>query len=142
MYFGTDRDAVAGADASDTTGIFRGLQTGASYAVPEGIEWGGGPYYWRIDEHSTDGTVTKGGTWSFSVADYLIVDDFESYNDIPAGEPGSNLVYVTWVDGFDNPATNGSTIGYVTGVSLESDDARPYILSTEITININPLCIF
>ncbi|KPK34155.1 MAG: hypothetical protein AMJ65_18755 [Phycisphaerae bacterium SG8_4] len=124
VYFGTDRDAVAGAEASDTTGVFRGLQAGTSYTVPEGIEWAGGPYYWRIDEQNTDGTVTKGSTWSFMVADYLIVDDFESYNDIPAGEPGSNLVYVAWVDGFDNPAANGSTMGYVTGVSLETGDVH------------------
>ncbi|MBL7186989.1 MAG: LamG domain-containing protein [Phycisphaerae bacterium] len=124
VYFGTDRDAVTGAEASDATGVFRGLQAGTSYTVPGGVEPAGGPYYWRIDEHSTDGTVTKGSTWSFTVADYLIVDDFESYNDIPAGEPGSNLVYVAWVDGFDNPAANGSTMGYVTGVSLETGDVH------------------
>jgi hypothetical protein len=41
------------------------------------------------------------------------VDDFESYNDIPAEQQGSNLVYVVWKDGFDNPSANGSTIGYV-----------------------------
>ncbi|MHC4496098.1 MAG: hypothetical protein ACYSYM_09780, partial [Planctomycetota bacterium] len=124
VYFGTDRDAVAGADTADTSGVFRGLQAGTSYTLPEGVEWAGGPYYWRIDEHNTDGTVTKGNTWSFSVADYIIVDDFESYNDIPAGEPGSNLVYVAWVDGFDNPAANGSTMGYVTGKSLETGNVH------------------
>ena len=121
VYFGTDRDAVAGADTSDATGVFRALQAGTTYTPPEGVEWGGGPYYWRIDEHNTDGTINKGSIWSFSVSDYIIVDDFESYNDIPAGEPGSNLVYVAWVDGFENPNANGSTMGYVEGVSLETD---------------------
>ncbi|MHC4570227.1 MAG: LamG domain-containing protein, partial [Planctomycetota bacterium] len=48
VYFSTDRDAVAGADTSDTTGVFRGLQAGTSYTPPEGVEWAGGPYYWRI----------------------------------------------------------------------------------------------
>jgi hypothetical protein len=124
VYFGTDRDAVAGADTSDTTGVFRGLQAGTSYTPPEGVEWAGGPYYWRVDEHNTDDTVTKGNTWKFSMADYILVDDFESYNDIPAGEPGSNLVYVTWADGFDDPAVNGSTMGYVTGESLESSNVH------------------
>jgi len=47
------------------------------------------------------------------------VDDFESYNDIPDGEPGSKLIYMTWIDGFYNPEINGCTIGEVTGVSME-----------------------
>jgi hypothetical protein len=121
VYFGTDRDAVAGADTSDTTGVFRGLQTATSYTPPEGVEWAGGPYHWRVDEHNTDGSVTKGNVWTFLVADYILVEDFESYNDIAADEPGSNLVYVAWADGFDNPAINGSTMGYVTGTSMETD---------------------
>ena len=124
VYFGTDRDAVNAADTSDTTGVFKGLQVATSYAPPEGVESAGGPYYWRIDQHSTDGTVTKGNTWKFAVADYILVEDFEPYNDIPAGEPGSNLVYVTWADGFDNPTANGSTMGYVTGVSLETGNVH------------------
>ncbi len=41
------------------------------------------------------------------------MDDFESYNDIDTGEDGSNLVYETWIDGYNNPSTNGSTMGYV-----------------------------
>jgi len=44
--------------------------------------------------------------------EYLVADDFESYNDIEAGQEGSNLIYSTWIDGFDDPTTNGSTIGY------------------------------
>jgi hypothetical protein len=121
VYFGTDRDAVSGADTSDTTGVFRGLQAGASYTPPEGVESAGGPYYWRVDEQNADGIVTRGNVWTFLVADYILVEDFEPYNDIPDGEPGSNLVYVMWADGFDNQTTNGSTMGYVTGVSMETD---------------------
>jgi hypothetical protein len=40
------------------------------------------------------------------------VDDFESYNEIPDGEEGSNLVYLTWIDGYDNPSVNGATMGH------------------------------
>jgi len=123
VYFGTDRETVARADASDTTGVYRGLQAGTSYAPTEDVEWAGGPYYWRVDEHKTDGTVTAGNVWSFTVADYLIVDDFEPYNDIPLGEPGSNLVYEAWLDGYNDP-TNGSTMGYVSGVSLETNNVH------------------
>ena len=35
----------------------------------------------------------------------------ESYNDINEGEPASNRIYLSWVDGFDNPAVNGSVVG-------------------------------
>ncbi len=118
VYFGTDKKAVVNADTSDTAGVYRGLQNATSYSPPE-ITWAGGPYYWRVDEHNTDGTVTKGTIWSFSMADYVLVEDFESYNDVAAGQPGSNLVYMTWLDGFGT-TTNGSTMGYPTGSSLET----------------------
>jgi hypothetical protein len=112
VYFGTDKDAVDDADISDTTGVHRGQQTATSYSPPEGVEWGGGPYYWRIDEHNTDATVTKGKIWSFAVADYLLVDDFESYDNVdPApGEPGLNRIFDKWIDGYGT-FTNGAIVG-------------------------------
>jgi hypothetical protein len=71
-------------------------------------------YFWKIDEvnNVNETPIWEGNTWSFSTQAYLVVEDFESYNDIAEGEEGSNLVYLTWIDGFDNPATNGSTMGY------------------------------
>ncbi|UCF17859.1 MAG: LamG domain-containing protein, partial [Phycisphaerales bacterium] len=109
VYFGLDKDTVTGADTSDATGIYRGSQTGTSFSPAEGVEWGGGPYYWRIDENNSDGTVTKGRVWSFTVADFILVDDFESYTD----DDGNNeAIWQTWVDGFDVP-TNGAQAGYL-----------------------------
>ena len=110
VYFGMDREAVKDADASDTTGIYRGRQSATSYTPAEGVEWGGGPYFWRIDENNNDGTVTKGRIWSFAVGDFLVVDDIESYNDINEGEPGSNRIYLSWMDGFGT-TTNGAFVG-------------------------------
>jgi len=74
----------------------------------------GTTYYWRVDEVNEAETPAtwQGTVWNFTTRELLIVEDFESYNDIPAGEEGSNLIYLTWTDGFDNPS-NGSTIGYV-----------------------------
>jgi len=71
-------------------------------------------YYWRVDEVNGVETPTtwEGNIWNFSTQESLVVDGFESYNDIAAGEEGSNLVYETWIDGFDNPSANGSTMGY------------------------------
>jgi len=80
-------------------------------------------YYWRIDEvnDAESPTTWQGNIWNLSTQEYLVVEDFESYNDIPAGEEGSNLVYVVWKDGYDNPATNGSTMGNPMGASMETD---------------------
>ncbi len=105
VYFVTDRDAIADADASDTTGIYRGRQGITIYTPPE-VEWGGGPYYWRVDEYNTDATISKGNVWSFTVADFIGIDDIEDYNDYPPDE-----IFSTWIDGWENP-TNGSQAGY------------------------------
>jgi hypothetical protein len=105
VYFGTDEGAVDDADASDTTGIYRGRQDPNTYTPDEELQWGQ-TYYWRIDEVKADGTVTEGYVWSFTIADYLVVEDFEDYNDFPFDE-----VWNTWLDGYGD-STNGSTAGY------------------------------
>jgi len=117
VYFGTDELAVGDADASDVTGIYRGSQIATSYTPPEGIAWGTGPYYWRIDEEQADGTISEGMVWNFSVGDFLNVDDFESYNDIDPPDPQSNTIFGTWADGYATPTANGALVG---------NDAPPY----------------
>ena len=111
VYLGTDLSAVENADSSDTSGIYRGLQDANSYSPPEGVDWGQ-TYYWRVDEVGIDAVVSKGRAWSFTTLEYLIVDDFESYNDLNTDQVGTNRIYMTWTDGYDNPTVNGSTMGY------------------------------
>ena len=130
VYFGTDPNAVR--DATNETNAdnialwteFKGNQDLTTYD-PGPLELGR-TYYWRIDEvnEAEPDSPWIGSVWVFTVADYIVIDDFESYNDIAFGEEGSNLIYMTWVDGFENPAVNGSTIGYVTGSSLETDNVH------------------
>jgi regulation of enolase protein 1 (concanavalin A-like superfamily) len=103
VYFGTDADAVENANISDNTGIYIGRQDANSYSPPGGVE-PNQAYYWRIDELNTDSTISKGRTWSFNVAPYLIVDDFESYNDV------DNRIYLTWEDYATN--NTGMTVGH------------------------------
>ena len=110
VYFGLDKGAVDNAGAADTTGVYRGRQSAASYSPPETLAWGTGPYYWRIDEVNSDGTTTAGSIWSFSVADYLVVDDIESYNDLAETDPASNRIYTRWIDGYGT-TTNGAVVG-------------------------------
>jgi len=117
VYLSTDEQAVIDGTAPFTT------VAEASYASSLDVA---STYYWRIAEVNDAETpvMWQGDVWNFSTQEYIVVDDFESYNDIPVGEEGSNLVYVAWVDGFDNPSTNGSTMGYVAGASLESDNVH------------------
>ena len=74
------------------------------------VEFGGGDFYWRIDEVESDGTVNTGTIWKFTVPDYLIVDDIESYNDLAEDDPASNRIYLAWIDGFGT-TTNGAVVG-------------------------------
>ena len=125
VYFSTDPNAVE--DANNVPGMwpeFKGNQVLRSY-YPGLLELGK-TYYWRIDEVNEldPNSPWKGIVWEFTVADYIVIDDFESYNDIPDGEEGSNLVYNTWMDGFADPSVNGSAIGYVAGLSLETNQVH------------------
>jgi hypothetical protein len=126
VYFGTDKDAVTNADTS-TADVYRGRQNATSYTPPEGVEWGGGPYYWRIDEYNTDGSISKGRTWSFTVSDYLLVDDFESYNS------GENQIWYSWHDGlgYGAPGTANYYAGNGTGSAVGDENTYSY---TEETI--------
>jgi hypothetical protein len=106
VYFGTDEAAVAAADASDTTGIYRDRFSATSYTPEEDLQWGQ-KYFWRVDELNADGSTTTGRVWNFTVADYLIIDDFESYTDnFDAGQ----AIFQAWIDGWTD-GTNGSIVG-------------------------------
>jgi hypothetical protein len=80
---------------------------------PGELEWNTA-YYWRVDEanDSHSDSPWTGPLWSFTTANFLIIDDFEAYNDLDPAEPASNRIFNAWVDGFDNPTVNGSIVGY------------------------------
>jgi hypothetical protein len=52
-----------------------------------------------VDEVNPNGTITKGKIWSFTVADFLIVDDFELYDNLGPSEWASNSIFEKWADG-------------------------------------------
>jgi hypothetical protein len=107
VYVGTNAAAVENADTSDTTGVYRGRQQAREYTLPEEL-LPDQTYYWRIDQWNTNATLTRGEVWSFFVADYLIVDDFESYDDAEEGK--GTRIYEVWIDGWENET--GSEVGY------------------------------
>jgi hypothetical protein len=112
LYFGADADAVRNADA--TSPEFVGdKQLGDQTYDPGKLAWDT-TYYWRVDQINTASADSPwvGNVWSFSTGAFLVVDDFESYDDIdpPIGEPGVNRIFDKWIDGFGT-TTNGALAG-------------------------------
>jgi hypothetical protein len=104
VYLGTDKAAVAAADSKSP--LFMGSQAGTSYS-PGALEWGK-TYFWRIDETNAGEADSpwKGTVWSFTTANFIPVDDMESYNDT------DNRIYDTWLDNFDPKGDkSGSVVG-------------------------------
>ena len=97
VYFGADYNSVRDANDSGSPGpteIYRSNQSGPNYVVPESLTTGldvAGIYYWRIDP--VGGADLTGHIWSFTIGEFLIVDDMESYVIMV------NNIYSTWVDG-------------------------------------------
>ena len=112
VYFGTDKALVRDADTSSPE--YKGDRVlGSESYDPGKLQWNT-TYYWRVDEVNNTNADSPwiGPVWSFTTANFLIVDDFESYNDIEEGVEGSNRIYNAWVDGYDDP-TNGSQVGHL-----------------------------
>ncbi|MCP4608715.1 MAG: LamG domain-containing protein [Planctomycetes bacterium] len=103
IYFGADEASLELKSSGNL---------GSESYDPGQLEWDT-TYYWRVDEANSANADSPwtGPLWSFTTANFLIIDDMESYNDLDEGEPGSNRIYLAWADGFDNPAVNGSTVG-------------------------------
>ncbi|MFH1716715.1 MAG: PA14 domain-containing protein [Planctomycetota bacterium] len=122
VYFGTDEQAVA--DATKASPQYKGSKTlGDESYDPGKLAWHT-TYYWRVDEVNdlkADSPWT-GKVWSFTTGDFLVVDDFESYNDIDPPDPASNRIFEAWIDGFGT-TTNGALVG---------NDLPPYAEQTII----------
>jgi len=118
VYFGDDRQAVANATTADAV-IYRGRQElDATTFEPEPLEWNK-TYFWRVDEvnDANAGSPWTGSVLDFTTADFIVVDDFESYTD---NNTEFEAVYQTWIDGFGYTEPEqvtgngtGSTVGYV-----------------------------
>jgi len=111
LYFGADEDAVKNADTGSPE--YKGTRDlGSESYEPGKLQWNT-TYYWRIDEvnNVNSDSPWTGPLWSFTTANFLIVDDFESYNDLDPADPESNRIFNAWLDGYDDP-TNGSLVGY------------------------------
>jgi hypothetical protein len=104
LYFGKDKDAVNNATTASPEYIGPKALGAESYD-PGKLAWNTA-YHWRVDEVYPAETV-KGLVWSFSTADFILVDDFESYDDVGLA---SNRIFDKWIDGFGT-TDNGALVG-------------------------------
>jgi hypothetical protein len=104
IYFGVDAGALENKGSGNL---------GSESYEPGQLEWNT-TYYWRIDEANNANVDSPwtGPLWSFTTANFLIIDDMEAYNDLDPADPASNRIFNVWIDGFDNPAVNGSVVGH------------------------------
>ncbi len=139
VYLGDNFDDVN--DGAE--GTFRGNQAETyfiagfpGFAYPDGLIRGT-TYYWRIDEvnDTEPNSPWKGNIWSLKIANYLVVDDFEDYNDYPPDE-----IFSTWIDGYE-VATNGALVGNDTPPFAEQSivhsgaQSMPYFYDNSGTAN-------
>jgi hypothetical protein len=114
IYVTDDPNAIAEATLA-SLGVYRGRQPWEAPAFDTGpLAWGR-TYYWRVDEvnEAEPGSPWKGPVWRFTTAaDYVPVDDFESYNDT------DNFLWNTWIDGLDGNGTNS-----IVGVTMTEREA-------------------
>jgi hypothetical protein len=109
--FGASHEVYFGADAGSLELKASGNLGEESYE-PGQLEWNT-TYYWRVDEANSANADSPwtGPLWSFTTANFLIIDDMEAYNDLAPDDPATNRIFNAWIDGFGDP-TNGSLVGY------------------------------
>lgn len=106
VYLGLDKGTVRGADIGSPE--YKGSRALGAENYDSGLLELGVTYYWRVDE-VYNGNPVRGPVWNFTVGDYLLVEDFESYTDDDAA---GQAIWQTWIDGF-GIADNGAQVGYL-----------------------------
>ncbi len=106
VYLGLDKDAVRNADTGSPE-YLGSAALGSESIDPGKLAWHT-TYYWRVDAVYSTGPV-KGPIWSFTTADFVIVEDFESYTD---DDTAGLAIWQSWIDGF-GIADNGAQVGYL-----------------------------
>jgi hypothetical protein len=137
VYFGTDKDVVRNANTGSPE--YKGSKDLGSQSYDPGkLEWDT-TYYWRVDgvDNANPDSPWVGLVWSFTTANFLVVDNFESYNDIDPPDPQSNRIFEAWLDGYGIP-TNGALVGndlppYAEQTIVHSgNQSMPYIYDNSV----------
>lgn len=82
----------------------------------------GQTYYWRVDEVNDAAvpSVWSSDTWVFTTAQYIVVDNFESYGNISPNRP-----FQTWIDGVGFTEPLPGNPGNKTGAAVGHDIWNP-----------------
>ncbi len=137
VYFGDNFNDVNEASRTNPQNVLVSQnQEDTTYSLPGLLEFSQS-YYWRVDEinDTEPNSPWKGNTWSFTVTDHFIVDDFEDYNDY-----SPDIIYEAWLDGWEVEA-NGSTVGYPDPPAAEQSivhggkQSMPFIYDNSGTAN-------
>ena len=101
VYLGDNMQAVADADTSDATGIYRGRLIAGSYSPAETLVFGK-TYYWRVDEVAAppENTVLTGNLWSFTVElfSYPVTNVLATASSSELGKEAENTVNGSGLD--------------------------------------------
>jgi len=126
VYFGSDKEAVKNAGTGSPE--YKGTRNlGSESYEPEKLLWNA-TYYWRIDEvnNVNPDSPWKGPVWSFTTANFLVVDDFEDY------DVGNNEIWWSWKDGLGY-AAHGNEPAYAgnrTGAAVGDESTASYCEET------------
>jgi len=115
VYFGADKAVVRNANTASPE--YKGTKALGSESYDPGKLLWDVTYYWRIDEvnNVNPDSPWAGPVWSFTTANFLVVDDFEDYN------VGNNEIWWSWKDGLgyaahgNEPAYPGNGTGSAVG---------------------------
>jgi len=97
VHFSPNRAAVA-----DGTALVETTTTPSLDLSDQGLELGS-TYYWRVDEvnESASPSLYIGDLWSFKTPDYLVVDNFDQYDN------NCNRIFFAWEDGWGHNGSEG-----------------------------------
>jgi len=97
----------------------------------------GRTYYWAVDEVNTTppGGVNPGKVWSFTVADHLVLDDMETYDE------STDWIFLTWKDGIGDLSCQGgngtgSALSVLTTGVSGSPQAMRYAYDNDGTVTV------
>jgi len=127
VYLGTDVNDINEASIDNPLDVLVSQNQDVNTYDPDGLLDYGQTYYWRVDEvnDAEADSPWKGNVWSFTVLNFIVVDDFEIY------DAGDNQIWFVWKDGWgyaawDNlPAYPGNGTGSAVG-----DENSPTYMET------------
>jgi len=122
VYFGTDKDAVRNATKSSPE--YKGNKPLGSESLDPGkLDWNT-IYYWRVDGINSLNSKSPwtGNVWSFTTADFILIDDFEDYN------ISDNQIWYSWHDGlgYGTPSLPPYSAGNGTGAAVGDETTNSY----------------